>query len=88
MIRIENPSTGGGNGYIPELTSDPISPQAETAWILRQGAGASVTGGGTIRAFLGLGFPYLTVGSGGASTYTYQFSYRTLEATTKRVTIS
>jgi len=85
MIKIENPASGGqGNGYIPQYSTDPVSPQSETAWVLRSLVGA--TGGGTIRAFLGLGFPYLTVGSGGSNSY--QLSYRTLEGTTIRGTLS
>lgn len=70
--------------YIPELSADPVSPAAQDAWVLRQGAGGS--GGGKLKMFLGLGFPYVKPNSGGA--FTYQFSYRTQEGTTKRVTIS
>ena len=39
-----------------------------------------------LRSFLGLSFPYVSVGTGGVPTY--QFSYRTLEATTKRVALT
>lgn len=69
---------------IPELSSDPSTPSAGDAWVLRQGSGGS--GGGKLRMFMGLGFPYVSAGSGGS--FTYKFSYQTTEGTTKRVTIS
>jgi hypothetical protein len=65
-------------GSIPELTSDPGSPTAESAWVL------FTTGTPTLShsiVTLGLTLP----GSGVAS---YQFSYRTLESTTVRVTLT
>ena len=69
--------------YIPQLSADPASPATGDSWVLRQGSGA--TGGGKLRTFHGLGFPYLTVGSGGS--FTYKFSYQTVEGTIKRVAL-
>lgn len=48
-------------------------------------SGGGVTGGGDIIAFLGGGLPFPSKGTTGSSTY--QLSYRTLEGTTKRVTL-
>ena len=91
MIRVENPSGGGkGNGYIPELVADPVPLVAEQAWVLKSGGGGgAVTGGGTLQAIVGLSMYMTTVGTHGAGgALVYQFSYRTLEGTTKRATIS
>lgn len=77
-------STGGSGGGIPQYNSDPVSPAAEDAWVLRTTSGGA--GGGKLKSYFGLGFPVTTPGTGVTSTY--QFSYRTLEGTTKRVTIS
>ena len=81
-----NPLTGALDLFseIPQLTSDPSSPAAHDAWVLKTGGGGA--GGGVFKGFLGLGFPYATVGSGGSPTY--QLSYRTEEGTTKRVTLT
>lgn len=73
--------SSGGEASIPQYSSDPVSPSPEDAWVLKSGGGGAA---GTIRAFFGLGWPYLGTGA----SLTYQFSYRTLEGTTKRVTIS
>lgn len=73
--------TGGSGFAIPELTSDPGSPAAEDAWVLRSGSGGS--GGGVVKALFPL---ILTVGSGGG--FTYQFSYRTAAGTTVRTTLA
>lgn len=70
--------------FVPELSVDPASPNAQDMWVLKQGGGG--VGGGKLRAFFGLGWPYLTVGSGGATTY--KLSYRTQEGTTIRATMS
>lgn len=89
--RIINPSTGDldaiggdtntGGVTIPQLSSDPAAPSAESAWVLKTGSGAA--GGGKP---IGLLISLTTTGAGGS--LAYQFSYRTLEGTTKRVTIS
>ena len=71
-------------GRIPQRSTDPTSPQAEDAWVLKQQSAG--TGGGIIQAFLGLGFPMLSPGVG--SSTTYSFSFRTKEGTTKRATLS
>lgn len=69
-------------GIIPQLDADPVSPTAEAAWVLKTGG---AVGGGEIKAFLGLGFPFLTTGVGSA---TYQLSYQTKEGTIKRVSLT
>jgi len=76
------------SGLIPELTADPSNPSPQKAWVLKTQSGSGPSGGGKMIAYLGLGFPYLVAGSGGSITLTYQFSYMTLEGTTKRVTLS
>jgi len=74
----------GGSATITELGSDPISPTTNQAWVLRTGSGG--TGGGILQATMGLGFPYLSVSSGGS--YTYQLSYYTEAGTIVRSTLS
>ena len=70
--------------YIPQLSADPASPNAGDSWVLRQGSGGS--GGGKLKMIVGLGFPYVSVNTGGA--FSYKFSYQTTEGTTKRSTLS
>lgn len=74
----------GGASAIPEYTTDPVSPSPEDAWVLKTTSGGSGTSG-KVFAYGGLGFPLIQAGGG---TTTYQFSYRTLEATTIRVTMA
>ena len=71
-------------GIIPQLSADPANPKKERAWVLATIGGGS--GGGEIKALMGLGMPYLTPDTGG--TATYQLSFRTKEGTTKRVTLA
>lgn len=71
------------DGRIPEYATDPVSPAGQTAWVLRATTGGG--GGGKIKAFMGLGFPYLTVGS---ATYSYELRYRTIENTTIGVALT
>ena len=80
-----NPFTGKLQltNKIPQVTSDPSSPLAEDAWILATISGGS--GGGKLNAFFGA-FPYISPNTGG--TASYQFSFRTLEGTTKRATLA
>lgn len=73
---------------IPEFTSDPVSPDPQAAWVLRQGSSGTVTGGGQLFGIMGLSTFLVTAGVGSGSSYTYQLSYRTLEGTTKRVSLS
>jgi hypothetical protein len=91
IIHMGGGGGGGGSatdsGGIPEYTTDPISPEAETAWMLRT-PGAASTGGGIVKAFIGGGFPVSSVATGGGTPDTYQLSYRTLENTTIRVSLS
>jgi hypothetical protein len=70
-------------GEIPQFSTDPASPTTECAWVLKSGGG---TGGGKIQAFLGLGFPYLSINTGGVSTYALK--YRTKEGTTISTALS
>lgn len=67
---------------IPELSSDPGSPAAADAWVLRSG-GSSTNPGDAMGLLLAL--TYAGGGGGGSS---YQFSYKTLSDGIKRVTIS
>lgn len=78
---IDNDSGGTSSTSIPEYTSDPGSPAARDAWVLRSG---SASGGGDLMMLIG-GFPLTTPGS---STYTYTFKYRTDEATTVSVALT
>jgi hypothetical protein len=72
---------------IPQYDADPVAPATQSAWVLKSG-GVVVTGGGVLQYFHGLSFAVTTTGSAGGGALTYQFSYRTLENTTKRATIS
>lgn len=70
---------------VPEVSSDPSSPNAQDAWVLKTSSGGS-TGGGKIKAVLGLGFLALTVGAGGSTSY--KFSYQTKEGSIVRTTLA
>lgn len=72
-------STVGGATMIPELSADPASPISEEAWVLRSGSA-----GGIPYSLMPLGL----LMSSAVVSYTYQFSYRTLEGTTVRTTLS
>lgn len=74
----------GTSANIPQFDSDPVAPNPEDAWVLKTTVGG--IGGGMLIMYAGLGFPMLTPGAGGG--VTYQFSYRTLEGTTKRVALT
>jgi len=69
---------------IRQLSTDPSSPVYEESWVLRTVSGGS--GGGTLKAVIGMGFPALTINTGGSSSY--QLSYYTKEGTIERVTLS
>ena len=62
-----------GGGSIPQVSTDPVSPAAEDAWVLKSG-GASPIG---LLLALTTGVPT-----------SYRFSYRTNEGTTVRVTLA
>lgn len=75
-------STGGGTGvaFIPQYNdTDPASPTAQDAWVLRSGSAS--TGGSPIGLLLAL----TEAGGGG---YSYQFSYYTQEGTIIRAALS
>lgn len=85
-----NPTTGeldlvntssGGTASIPEYSTDPGSPSAQDAWVLK-----TTTGGGSAGAPLGLLLALTDAGASGSSTY--QFSYYTNEGTIIRTTLS
>lgn len=71
-------------GVIPQYSSDPVSPAAEDVWVKATVGGGS--GGGVLKAITGLGFPIVSVNTGGSSVY--QLSYKTKEGTIKRVTLT
>ena len=85
-INITQRSAGG----IKQYSTDPTSPRAETAWVLRQGTGGGIVQLSTEGVPMGLllALTYATTTSSTGVAYTYQFSYRTREGTTERVTIS
>lgn len=58
--------------YIPQLDADPASPSAEQVWVRKSGNAGSP---------MGLLLSLTT------NAITYQLSYRTIEGTTKRVSI-
>lgn len=76
-----NPFTGSldivqdtaDTNYIPQLDADPASPSAEQVWVRKSGNAGSP---------MGLLLSLTT------NTITYQLSYRTIEGTTKRVSIT
>ena len=76
---------GGGSGgvvTIPEYSSDPSSPVAQQAWVLRSGMPGN-PGGVPMGLLLALTYPNIP-----GIPYTYQFSYYTNEGTTIRTTLS
>ncbi|MEK7106551.1 MAG: hypothetical protein AAB895_04335 [Patescibacteria group bacterium] len=75
-------STASGAVSIPEVDTDPVSPAAEDAWVLRTGGGTDGTVGEPRGMLLALTY------SGDITAGTYQFSYRTAASTTVRVTLS
>lgn len=78
-----NPSTGKLDviGHIPQLDADPTSPAPEDAWVL-----ATISGGSGGGSPYGLLLTITKPNTGGTSSY--QFSFRTKEGTTKRVTLT
>jgi hypothetical protein len=81
-MTVYNPSpSGGGSSSIPELSSDPVAPTQESAWVLKSSTG------GTRRfntSLLPLG---LVLANSGGST-SYQLSYFTKESSIKRITLT
>lgn len=71
-----NGGSSGGSPSIPELYSDPVSPTAQSAWVLATDSGAIGTPIGLLLSL-----------THAASVFSYQLSYRTLEGTTARVPI-
>lgn len=70
-----------GPVVVPEYDTDPASPDQQTAWILK-----SITGGAGSGEAYGLLLTLTQPGDG--ATTTYQFSYRTKEDTTVRVSLT
>lgn len=82
-IHIESPLA------IQQLDSDPASPYAQQAWVLKSSSGPgghASTKGMPMGLLMALTYAVTSTTTGG--TTTYQFSYRTKEGTTERVTIS
>lgn len=82
------PAPVGGSGgsstlVIPELTSDPISPSPQQAWVLYTVVGGT---GGNAGQPIGLLLSLTYAGSGGSSSY--KFSYQSLEGPIVRTTLS
>lgn len=71
-----NPTTAVAS--IPELTSDPVSPTPEEAWVLYSG---TIPAGTPMGLLLSLTYGTQAIG-------TYQFSYKTLEGPIKRVSLT
>jgi hypothetical protein len=74
-------SGGGGSFSIPELASDPVSPNAGDAWVLRSGG---TVGGGDAY----LPFPLVFTTSGTVGSATYELSYQTISDGVVRVSMS
>lgn len=76
---------GGGSSTagIPEYDTDPVSPSPEDAWVLKSTGAGGDDGGLPIGLLLSL-----TYAGSSPPTTSYQFSYRTLENTTIRTTLS
>jgi hypothetical protein len=79
MIRLDN----GGSGKIPQLNSDPSTPRAESAWVLRTGSGGAIADGTPIGLLLAL-----TYQDNAGVAFSYAFSYRTKEGTTLRAALA
>ena len=67
---------------IPQLDADPSSPKQQEAWVLKTFAGGGAGSGEAYGLLLTLTQP------GDGATTTYQFSYRTKEDTTVRVSLT
>lgn len=65
--------------FIPELYADPASPDPEEVWVLMTTLGGQIS-----HSLAPLGMLLTST----AAVITYQLSYRTLEGTTVRVTLS
>ncbi len=72
-VLYQGGSVTSGSVSIPELSSDPVSPAAQSAWVLKTSL---------------IGTPIGLLLALTHSTILYQFSYRTLESTTIRVVMS
>jgi hypothetical protein len=72
---------------IPQVATDPTSPNAEDAWVLKTGSGATgaIPDGTPIGLLLSLTY---TDCPSTTTTLLYQFSYRTQEGTTIRAALS
>ena len=69
MIKLSSPS---GKGKIPQYSTDPTSPAAESAWVLATGVGGTGTPVGLLLAITVEVF----------ASYTYALKYRTAQGTT------
>ena len=85
MKTIINPFTGKFDfvDKIKQVSTDPSSPKAETAWVLRTGSGGSIPDGTPIGLLL-----VLTYKDNAGTAFTYEFKYRTKEGTTVVATLT
>lgn len=81
MRLITDEASSSGTVSIPQVSTDPVAPAAQDAWVLKTASGA-IADGTPIGLLLALTYKDNT------GSLSYQFSYRTQEGTTKRVTIT
>lgn len=82
-IYKDSSSGSGGAATIEQYDTDPSSPAAETAWVLRTAGAPGSPAGQPIGILMAL-----TSAGSAAGADTYQFSYQTLEGTIKRTSLS
>jgi len=80
---VNNKITSGGGITIPEYSTDPVSPNAEDAWVLRSGSGGAIVDGTPIGLLL-----CLTYQDNAGVAYSYLLKYRTKENTTLSVALT
>ena len=72
-----------GDCIIPQITADPASPDAESAWVLRSGSGGAIADGTPIGLLLAL-----TYKDNAGVAYSYALKYRTKDSTTLSVALT
>ena len=70
-------------GEIPQYSTDPSSPLAETSWVLRSGSGGAIADGTPIGLLLAL-----TYQDNAGVAFSYLLKYRTKENTTLSVALT
>ena len=71
------------NRLIPQFSTDPVAPVAETAWVLRTGSGGAIADGTPIGLLL-----CLTYTDNAGVAFSYALKYRTKENTTLSVALT